>query len=94
MTVTEITFILSLNNAFLKYCNKEANLIKIGDINYKGHRKLKLAILTAMIEMIEYWFRDTVVNDENICEPDEIQVAIDIANNIMGSTVFISLGSY
>jgi uncharacterized protein (TIGR02145 family) len=42
-----------------------------------------------MLEMIEYWFNYNVPGDTNFCTDTDIQLAIDIANNIMDSTVYI-----
>lgn len=94
MTATEIAFILSLSNAFITYCNQEATLIKLGEPDYKGLRKIKLSLLSAMIEMIEHWFRDTVTGDDNFCEPDDIQTSINMANDIMDSHCYIDLSGY
>ena len=94
MTGTETTFLVNLNNAQVACVNKISTQIWIGDPDKLTMRKMKVALLEAMVEIIEYWFRDTTDDDDNCFTSVEIQDVIDHANKIMGTVLYIDLTDY
>jgi hypothetical protein len=94
MTGTELAFIVDLNHSFLVYSDKCSHVIKIGDRSQKGIKEYQLIIVSVMVEMVEYWFRDTVTGDDNFCLSADIQPCIDMLNNLMGSSCYIDTSIY
>lgn len=91
---TETTFMNSLYQAYLEYCDKEATLRHIGEPDYSGHRKVRLSLLSGLIHAITFYFRERDNSDENWCTPAEIWDCIQHCNNIMDTTLYIDLSDY
>jgi len=94
MTATEISFLEDLKNAQIQYTDFVANKTLIRDSDLLSLRFTKVTLLTIMVEIIDYWFRDTVTGDDNFFTSTEIQDIIDHANKIMGTVLYIDLSSY
>ena len=105
MTQDEAQFLQQLWYTFNEYSHRETILLRIGEPDYEGERETKIALLNAMIEIVEYYFRDTLGvfdsfgaftssgNDLNFFTVGEIQEVIDHVNRIMGTTLYIDLSS-
>jgi hypothetical protein len=91
---TETTFMTELYEAYLDYCDTQANLSQLGEPDLSGHRKLRTALLGGLIMAVEYFFRERDVDDENWCTPDEIWDCIQHINNIMDTVLYIDLSDY
>jgi len=94
MTATETTFLEDLADAQVTFVDSIATQIWMSDPYLLSVRKTKVTLLEAMIEIINYWFRDTTATDDNFFDSDEIQEVIDHANKLMGTTLYIDLSSY
>lgn len=97
MTATEISFLEDLADAQVVFVNKISTQIWMSDPNLLSVRKTKVSLVNSMIDIINYWFRDTNdigTTDDNFFDVDEIQQVIDHANKLMGSTVYIDLSDY
>ncbi len=105
MTVAEAEFLYEVWYNFNDYAHRETILLRVGDPDYEGVRETKIALLNAMIEVVEYYFRDTLGvysssgvftssgNDSNFFDVGEIQEVIDHINRIMNTTIYIDLSS-
>ncbi len=94
MTATETTFLEDLADAQVTFADVMADRLLLSDPDLLSMGKVKVTLLTSMIEIINYWFRDTTSGDDNFFTTDEIQDVIDHANKIMGTTLYIDLSSY
>lgn len=94
MTATELSFLQDLKDSQVTYVDNVCDQMLIGDPKLLSLKKIKTTLLAAMLEVIDYWFRDTTDSDDNFFDTDEIQDVIDHANKIMGTTHYIDLSGY
>lgn len=105
MTTDEAQFLNEVWHYFNSYSHKETVILRVGDPDFEGQRETKIALLNAMIEVVEHYFRDTLGyydsggdfytsgNDLNFFTVGEIQQVIDHMNLIMETTAYIDLSS-
>ena len=94
MTAIETAFLEDLKDAQVEFVDSISTQIWMSDSVLLSVRKTKVTLLVAMIEIIDYWFRDTTDDDDNFFSIDEIQQIIDHCNKLMNSTIFIDLTDY
>lgn len=94
MTATELAFLEDLKDSQVAFVDKISTQIWMSDPYLLSVNKTKVTLLNAMLEIIDYWFRDTTAADDNFFDTDEIQDIIDHANKLMGTVHYIDLSSY
>jgi hypothetical protein len=90
MTPEQLEFVSALNNSYTEYVANVANKDLIGSKNL-SELKIKVSLLTAFLEIIEDYFEDTTINDDNFFTIQEIQDCIQHFNNICGTVHYIDL---
>jgi len=94
MTATETAFLEDLKDAQVAFIDSISTQIWMSDPVLLSVRKTKVTLVAIMIEIVDYWFRDTTTTDDNFFDTDEIQQVIDHCNKLMNSTIFIDLIDY
>ena len=58
MTATETTFLEDVKDSQIAFVSEISTQIWMSDPNLLSVRKTKVTLLEAMIEILDYWFRD------------------------------------
>lgn len=94
MALTQEQFLAAMRDSFSKYCSEKSGILRVGSRDrIMTLRELKIIILSQMMEIIEYYFRETTPygRDTNCFTEEEIEDVISHANNIMGTTHYTEL---
>lgn len=83
------TFLYELNVAQSDYVNKYSNKLQTGLLEQQLLEKVKIVLLEAFVEAIEYWYRDTISGDLMSFTVAEVEDFIQHANRLMGTTIYV-----
>jgi len=81
-------FMVLLNMSFTEYCGNESEVLKLSYNRDLSMRELKIVLLAHFMEILEYYFRDTISGDDNFFTEEEIQDVITHVNKIMGTEYY------
>jgi hypothetical protein len=87
--MTLIDFLLKLRREISLFTERIADLEGI-TVEERREEILKFELAIMYYEIIEYYFRGTgIPDDQNIMEPEELQIVLDKLNNIMNTYLYI-----